>query len=247
MLDRRTVVTFDEMCRRFANEGLTQAQLTNKWRELQPDPSSSSQNRNALENRNASAFRDNRNDSGFRNNRSDLPQGLERGYAEDRKALMLAGGFQGDLAGPVGAENRAAAINTEWGNAPAPRDFSLRAGPGKISIVVKKVITSVSSQSGNTTLGLGNSTYSYNVHPRDCIYDLKTLIYYDVGWAPRHQRLVFNKTELQDEYTLDEHGLKDRDCISLIKLQPHEINPILTGNGIEQVYQPCEPSTCSVS
>lgn len=103
----------------------------------------------------------------------------------------------------------------------------------------------VTSESGNTSIGLGDRILEYTVHPRENVYALKTLAYYDVGWAPRHQRLVFMREELPDEMTIEEVGLKDLDTIALVRLEAGEANPLLTAKDVTEVCQPCQ--TCNIS
>merc|ERR1719313_3056234 len=259
MLDGRPV-TFDEMCQRNAGMGMTQNDLRNMWRDLRPDPKQMDQMN--LDRAGGRDFRSEMERGGLYGGMSLDPRmrgpGQQRGYDEYGKPLSPTLGqfpiHMDTLLGPAGAENRA--LHSSIGGASAFDGMTGRIGvdnksqavppkrgPGQMQIVVKKVNTLVDSPSGQTTIGLGNTIFSYTVHPRDCIYDLKTRIYYDVGWAPRHQRLVFNRTELQDEHTLEDLGLQNQDTVSLIRLQPWEVNPILTGKSYDQTGELCEPKS----
>lgn len=159
-------------------------------------------------------------------------------------AHHVAAPFGRDAYGHGSGENRANNMRSAERRPWNERDEPLRrqAKAGSIRINVKKINMLVSSETGETSVGLGESTHEYFVQPRENIYVLKTLIYYDVGWAPRNQRLIFNRGDLLDETIIEEIGLRDSDTISLLRNMGDTAMVDTT-----VVCQPCQQGGCSIS
>jgi len=72
-----------------------------------------------------------------------------------------------------------------------------------IRINVKNITNEVVSESGKTTIGLSDRMLGpFLVLKEENVYDLKIRIYDEMGWAPKHQKLIANALELPDEWVI---------------------------------------------
>mmetsp|Transcript_83026 Transcript_83026/g.130596 ORF Transcript_83026/g.130596 Transcript_83026/m.130596 type:complete len:245 (+) Transcript_83026:77-811(+) len=91
-----------------------------------------------------------------------------------------------------------------------------------IAVTIKRISTTVKSNFGSLEVGIGDKIMRFKISNRDNVYDLKMKIYAHpegIGWAPKNQKLIFEKEELIDEMIIDNIRpvLKDNDTISLMR------------------------------